>query len=207
MNPLFSVIITTYQRQDLILRAINSLKRNTHIDWEAIIIDDGSTDGTEGVLKSFVDGKKIRYICQDHTGTSGAKNRGIQESNGEYITFLDSDDEYTENHLMVRKSYINSTFPKFLYGGFKVIGDVWVPDIQDNTKKIKLSECIVGGTFVIHKTVFNSVGLFDDVQYGEDLLFFRKVELNGIHTSEIFEETYIYHRDTPNSITNKLRGQ
>ncbi|HAH58771.1 MAG TPA: glycosyl transferase, partial [Bacteroidales bacterium] len=95
----FSVVIPAYNRAHLITRALNSLIAQTESDWEAIVIDDGSTDDTYSGVKPFLHmGKRIKYRKIVHSGESSARNEGILLSNGRYITFLDSDDEYKPEH-------------------------------------------------------------------------------------------------------------
>ena len=85
-----SVIIPTYNRANLVTEAINSVLMQSCKDIEIIVIDDGSTDNTSKVLKTF--GDRIRYIKQKNMGAGAARNRGLKEANGKYIAFLDSDD-------------------------------------------------------------------------------------------------------------------
>ncbi|MEP6626957.1 MAG: glycosyltransferase family 2 protein, partial [Ginsengibacter sp.] len=92
--PFFSVIITTYNRAGLLIRALESLTSQEETDWEGIIVDDGSTDDTAiAVLPYLKPGSNFRYIRQQNTGYSDAKNTGIFSATGKYVTFLDSDDE------------------------------------------------------------------------------------------------------------------
>lgn len=97
-NPFFTVIIPTYNRAQLIRRPIESVLRQTFLSWELIIVDDGSTDDTEKVVRSFSD-SRIRYIFQKNQERSAARNTGIQNSAGRYICFIDSDDYYFPQHL------------------------------------------------------------------------------------------------------------
>lgn len=96
MEPLVSVVIPSYNRASMIERALNSLIRQTHRNWEALVVDDGSTDNTEELVKGFsVKDTRVKYFRQEKNGGACvARNRGIDESRGEFITFLDSDDEY-----------------------------------------------------------------------------------------------------------------
>lgn len=95
--PKVSVIIPTYNREKLIGRAIESVLAQTHPAYEIIVVDDGSTDGTKSALAPF--NGKIKYVHQANAGIAGARNRGIQESGGEYIAFLDSDDYWAPEKL------------------------------------------------------------------------------------------------------------
>ena len=102
---MFSVVIPAYNAEKNIKASINSVLSQTEKDFEIIVVDDGSGDGTKSVIEQCCD-KRIRYIYQDNTGVSAARNRGIQESLGEFVCFLDSDDEWKENHLAVLKALI-----------------------------------------------------------------------------------------------------
>ena len=87
--------------------AINSVLAQTFNDWELIVVDDGSTDNTADLVKSFTD-HRIRYHHQPNQGRSTARNNGIGLSQGEYICFLDSDDRYLPEHLEVLHKTISS---------------------------------------------------------------------------------------------------
>lgn len=93
----YSVIMPTYNRARFIVRAIESVLSQTCQDFEIIVVDDGSTDDTEAVLRPYVD--RIRYVRQSNQGSAAARNRGIRESHGQYIAFLDSDDWWYPDKL------------------------------------------------------------------------------------------------------------
>lgn len=95
----FSIITITYNRADLIGETIQSVLDQTYSDFEHIIIDDGSTDTTETVVKSYSD-SRIRYFKYEHLGNiSKLLNLGLQQAKGEVMAFLDSDDLWTTNKL------------------------------------------------------------------------------------------------------------
>jgi glycosyltransferase involved in cell wall biosynthesis len=82
-QPFFTVIITTYNRSALLPRALKSLVSQTEKDWEAIIVDDGSTDNTYSHIKDWLNtGSGIIYLRKDHGGVVSAKNHGIKVANG-----------------------------------------------------------------------------------------------------------------------------
>ena len=94
-----SVIIPTYNRVNLLNRAINSVLRQTFSDFEVIVVDDSSEDDTKAVVETLKD-PRIRYICHDENrGAAAARNTGIRVSRGEHIAFLDSDDEWLSKKL------------------------------------------------------------------------------------------------------------
>lgn len=91
-KPLVSVIIPTYNRSTYILEAITSSLGQTHNNCEIIIIDDGSTENTKAFISQYLSNPKIKYFFQKNSGVSSARNKGLKESTGKYIQFLDSDD-------------------------------------------------------------------------------------------------------------------
>jgi glycosyltransferase involved in cell wall biosynthesis len=93
-DPTVSVVLPTYNRSATIRRAIDSALAQTYRSLEIIVIDDGSTDDTERVLQRHGPPGSFRYTRQPHRNAAAARNRGIHESRGMYIAFLDSDDEW-----------------------------------------------------------------------------------------------------------------
>lgn len=204
--PFFSVIITTYNRADLLPRALDSLIHQAETDWEAIIIDDGSTDETANVVLPYLKpGNRIRYTRQENVGYSGAKNTGIFSARGTFITFLDSDDEYDPMHLASRKAILaDNKQVDFLHGGFRVIGSEFVPDRFDYSKMISLKDCVIAGTFFINRDVALLFKGFHDVPLGSDSDFFERLEKAGVSIMKTEIPTYIYHREAEHSITNSF---
>lgn len=100
--PKVSVVIPLYNKGEYIKRAINSVLSQTFDDYEIIIINDGSTDDGPEYVFSYSD-PRIRLINQDNSGPGAARNRGIYEANGKYVSFLDADDEWLPE--FIQKSY------------------------------------------------------------------------------------------------------
>ncbi len=92
-----SVIIPTFNREKYVTKAIESVLAQTYRASEVIVVDDGSTDQTERVLREYKE--KITYIHQKNSGVSAARNAGIQSARGEWLAFLDSDDEWMASYL------------------------------------------------------------------------------------------------------------
>lgn len=98
MNPKVSVIIPTYERAAKVQSTIESVLAQTYSDFEVIVVDDGSTDGTGQILEEIF-GDRIRYYAQTNQGVSVARNKGVEEARGEWIAFLDSDDRWEKEKL------------------------------------------------------------------------------------------------------------
>lgn len=204
--PDISVIICTYNRAHLLPRAVISLQRQTITNWEAIIIDDGSTDSTPSYTENLVAlDSRFRYFRQSNQGLTGARNAGLIKATAPWVTFLDSDDEYAPEHLETRLSFL-SRHPDtdLLHGGVQVVGGpAFVPDLHDPCKSIPLSDCFIGGTFVLRRTKAIEMGGFHRPDYGNDYnLAQRALQCAVVRT--IDAPTYIYHREEPDSMCNLM---
>lgn len=114
MQPLVSVIIPSYNRAHMLPRAIESLFKQTYENWEALIVDDASTDNTKEIIQDYINkDKRIRfYQLPKNGGACVARNVGIENAKGNYITFLDSDDEYFPRKIELQvKCFQTSTVP------------------------------------------------------------------------------------------------
>jgi glycosyltransferase involved in cell wall biosynthesis len=118
-SPLVSIIIPTYNRAEWLLKSIGSVISQNYSNWELIVWDDGSNDDTEEVVKSFHD-DRIHYFKHSNRGVSFARNHAIEKSCGDYIAFLDSDDQWVINKLsqqvniLERYPHIDCLFGNYL---------------------------------------------------------------------------------------------
>jgi glycosyltransferase involved in cell wall biosynthesis len=98
-SPAVSVILPTRNRATIVGEAIASVQAQTFRDWELLVVDDGSTDDTAEVLRSFRFDTRIRCLAQDFAGHAVARNRGLGEAHGELVAYLDSDNLWYPNFL------------------------------------------------------------------------------------------------------------
>ncbi|MEN8446626.1 MAG: glycosyltransferase family A protein, partial [Cyanobacteria bacterium J06555_13] len=105
--PAISVIIPTYNAEDIVLETINSVLDQTFTDFELIIIDDGSKDRTVE-LAEMIDDPRIKVFAYENAGVCTARNRGIQHASGEFISFLDHDDLWTADKLELQLSALQN---------------------------------------------------------------------------------------------------
>lgn len=103
--PSVSIILPTFNRVDVIGRAVSSVLKQSFEDWELIVVDDGSTDGTRARLEG-VD-SRIRFIEQSNQGVYVARNTGLKAARGRFITFLDSDDEWLPHFLALTTAFLH----------------------------------------------------------------------------------------------------
>ena len=168
--PKISVIIPTHNRAWSIRRAIESVLSQSFEDFELLIVDDGSTDQTQDILKTFKDFRIQVIKLKKGQGVSKARNEGIAQAQGEWLAFLDSDDEWLPHKLKAQWDYV-SLRPKI-----KVVHgeEVWIRrGVRVNPKKKHtkpkgwifqrcLPLCAISpSTVMIHRTVLQKVGAFD----------------------------------------------
>jgi len=177
-HPTVSVVIPTYNRAHLIGKAIQSVFNQSYQDFEIIIIDDGSTDNTEEIIKGYKD-KRINYIKHERNqGISAARNIGIKKARGEYIAFLDSDDEWLPEKLDKQIKVFQNEPPEVgvvCSWSFKInekgnyIGKVCLPKKEGYMYKDLLSSNNLSvPTLLIRKECFEKVGLFDNLLNGQE---------------------------------------
>ena len=140
-TPLISIIIPTYNRANLLPKAIQSILEQTYQNWELIIIDNYSDDGTKEVVDSFRD-PRISMILIPRTGSVAAsRNMGVHHSNGEWISFLDSDDWWFPTKLASVCEVIQSN-PDLIYHDLQIVSGPNDEKSSQKTKSRKLKDPI-----------------------------------------------------------------
>lgn len=205
-----SVIISLFNRKKFIKRAIDSVLAQSYKNFEIIIVDDGSTDKPEKIIFPLLQKKsRIKYIKHSNRGPALTLNEGMRLSSGDFITFLDSDDEYKKDHLKERIKYLAKN-PKIdlTYSNAVIIGkekDMYVPDARNKKKLIHLNDCIIGGTFFGKRKVFEELKGFRDI-YAYDFDFHKRA-LKKFRIAKLDIPTYIYYRNTPDSLLTTLKNK
>jgi glycosyltransferase involved in cell wall biosynthesis len=127
-------------------------------------------------------------------------NAGILAAAGKYITFIGSDDEYKPDHLELRMKLLSGNPGiDLIHGGIEIVGSPFVKDKNDLSRLIPISECIVGCTFIGKKEVFNELEGFRNLKYSDDSDFYERAS-GKYKIMKVDYPTYIYYRDTPDSI-------
>ncbi len=168
-QPTVTVIIPTYNRMGLLSRALTSVARQTRPPDEVVLVDDGSTDDTEGLIRRQF--PHVRYLQQENRGVAAARNRGIREAKGEWLAFLDSDDEWLPHKLERQLDAVREE-PEF---SLCHTNEIWirrgkrVNPLKKHAKsggyifKKCLPLCVISPSSVlIHRSLFEQVGLFDE---------------------------------------------
>ncbi len=208
-QPKISVLMAVYNTDfSYIKRAIDSVLNQDFQDFELIIIDDGSKENNRELLLAYVEENedKIIYIRHSNRGQSESINRGVLISVGEYITILDSDDEYKSNHLSACLTAIDN-HDLICSNSSTVVDDVkdyYVPDKNDLTKLIHLDNSVLFGTLFGRKKVFSNINF--KTGFAADADFYEKAKLN-FRVKKADLRTYIYYRNIPTSICSLMKNQ
>ncbi|MHC5353696.1 glycosyltransferase family 2 protein [Myroides sp. LJL115] len=175
---MFSVVIPLYNKELSIFNTIESVRNQTFQDFEIIIVNDGSTDGSLKVVEAIKD-SRIRIINKENGGVSSARNVGIHNAKCEWIAFLDGDDLWESNHLeeivkmMADFPNENIYATSFSFSDGRKIKEL--PQIEDcfvidNYLDYKGFYLVWSSVVVIHKECFSKVGYFNEmVSLGEDV--------------------------------------
>lgn len=210
--PKISVIIPAYNVEKYIEKTLKSLIDQTFKDFEAIIINDGSTDNTERIIKEVLQDTKFQWklINQENQGVSAARNRGIMESKGEYISFLDADDYYHPTFLekMYNKakeknyevvfcniSRVNENGKTILeikqkkeYFGIELTGEEALKQILNGHLYIWVSNYICKKKLLSEHNILYTKGC----THGEDQEFWMKVFFHAMLVNSV-TETLVYY--------------
>jgi len=197
--PFISVIVPVYNRRSLLPRALRSLEAQTFRDFEVLIVDDGSEDGLEQDIARWISQHRWwRYLKHANRGVAWSRNAGIRAAFGEYVTFLDSDDEYLPDHLELRVKFMQQ-HPEVdvIHGGVELVGPEerhWVEDAYHPGRKIHISACCVGATLFGKRSVFLKAGGFPLVSYSSESRLLERLERHFVVRRVDFP-TYRYHTE------------
>jgi glycosyltransferase involved in cell wall biosynthesis len=162
-----TVIIPTHNRRDTLARALDSVLAQTMQPTEVIVVDDGSSDDTRRLVAGY---PRVRYLYQENAGVSSARNLGIEAARGEWLAFLDSDDEWQPDKLRHQQALlVNNPSLKICH-----TEEIWIRNgrrVNAMKKHAKsggyifdrcLPLCVISpSSVIIHKSVFQTVGTFD----------------------------------------------
>ncbi len=197
-NIKFSVIIPVYNREKHIAQAIRSVLAQQYENFELLIVDDGSTDKTAAVVKAFTD-PRVKYLFQKNRERAAARNTGIKNSTGDYITFLDSDDEFLPDHLGTVNKFIaaNLSYEVFCTS-FKIVSD---KKITENIMPADIRGKLIGENFL------SCNGVFLTAAVAKNFLFNEERSMSGLEDWELWLRIAAVHKMAGNKkITTQMNN-
>jgi glycosyltransferase involved in cell wall biosynthesis len=191
LDPLFSVIIPTYNREEFIKFAIQSVIDQTFKSWELIIIDDGSTDNTKDIVQEYLSDSRIKYVYQENQERSASRNNGVNIAHGKWICFLDSDDQFLSTHLQVFSENIKEHKHIHFFYNLKV-GETYYKK-EDKYNQV-FTSVIHSQQVCIQKELLIENKYNTDLYIGEDLeLWMRILEHTDIICTDVQSVKIIDH--------------
>ena len=216
-EPFFSVVIPVHNRANTIAPTLASVQAQTDGDWECIVVDDGSADGTEleAVIASLGD-SRIRCIRQPNGGGGAARNTGIRAARGRYVAFLDSDDFFVPGKLAACREYLRAHPGQAIYSQVyadRGVGRMWArPD-----RAIRPDEDVGEYLFVANQLIQTSsivlpreaalATLFDPaLRKGQDLDFCLRLQRDGVRFVMLPEPLAIWTDYADAGRTSHIQG-
>lgn len=200
--PTISIVMPTYNNLDYLPKAIDSILNQSCTDFELIIVNDGSTDGTKEYLEALPKTNKIRVFHKENGGTGSALNLGFEHANGIWWTWVSSDNIYDTNYLyQLAQAFHSNANIDFVYSDFRFIdeNDNFMRNIirPPYVKGMLLGGCCVGICFMYKKELALKAGKYDEELNTQDYdMWLRMEELGSMmHVPQILG-SYREHKTT-----------
>lgn len=215
-KPLVSIIVPAYNAERWIARAIASVLSQTYGNVEAIVVDDGSADGTADVCRNY--GSRIRYFHQGNAGVSAARNTGIASARGEVIGFLDADDELLPRMVEVLMEVLHAFPEAGAASGAHILdcaeGNIRKPAkgkvlpgsqeggiVGDFFKTFTTHHLVLTGSVLVRRKVLSDVGGFrPELSLGEDFELWSRIA-GRYPWAFADKEVMVYHHSVDSSVT------
>jgi glycosyltransferase involved in cell wall biosynthesis len=167
--PKIAVIIPAYNQSQYLSQAIQSVLEQTFSDWEAVIVDDGSTDETRNVTLSYQD-PRLHYVYQENRGLSAARNTGIRHSTAPHLSFLDSDDMFLPEKLTLLLATLEQSPDLGLVAGQAVpvdeygsrVGKIMDTPLPEQVERLLLGNPLHVGSVLVRRSWQEQAGFFDE---------------------------------------------
>jgi len=227
---LISIVIPIYNAEKYLEQCLNSIKNQTYKNFEVIMVNDGSKDESETICKRFSeDDSRFRYFTKSNEGVSSARNLGLDNVKGDFITFIDSDDWIAEKHLELLINSIKKTNSDIVVSCYKEFDnniDTYYTIVYTKQEKnllnfekmnrddfltifpklMSINVCFNNAVAkLFRKELVNNLRFDTSIKYGEDLDFYFSLYLNVESVSYVDELTYVYriHGDSTTSNFNQ----
>ena len=220
-SPAISLIVPIYNVADFLSRTLESVKRQTFTDFEALCINDGSKDTSADIVKSFADtDERFKLINQDNAGLSGARNTGLKNARGEYIMFLDGDDYMHKQCMEIAYNTIKKTDTDIcVFGYSRVLPQENMTDvIYDKENALKYIEnpalyllkefpedIVLAWNKIYKREVVKNIRFDSRFKINEDVLFNYYAFKNAKKTIYIDSCFYIYHVEETSACKNTAK--
>lgn len=218
VSPTVSIVICAYNAAPFIADTLRSVIAQTFQDFEAIIVNDGSTDNTEAVIAPFLsEAQQLIYLKQENKGPAAARNTALRNARGRYIAILDSDDVWMPTYLETMVSLMQSNpsvdlyYPNAVFFGGTHLDGLIYQEFRPSSEPVTIEkflkrECHVFISCLFKREILNAVGLFDEALRGsEDFDLWLRMLQHGYRFA-FTREILVRYRAQPNSLSAGSAG-
>ena len=212
---MISIIVPVYNAEHFIDETIESVLRQSCTDFELLLVDDCSTDGSAAKILEYADrDKRVKLISQPaNKGAAAARNRGVSEALGRYIAFLDSDDLWTEDKLQKSFDHMQKKNAGFVFTGYEFVDEEGAP----TGARVHVPECLDFKHALLNTNIFTSTVLIDTEKISKSLCMMPDMEsedtatwwtiLKAGHKAYGLNECLVKYRRTSGTLSaNKLKA-
>ena len=222
MLPLVSVIIPTYKRSEFLTRAINSVLKQTYKNLEVIVVDDNNKNDeysklTQTLLETYINRNEIKIIQHDENrGISAARNTGIKIAKGQYITFLDDDDEFFPEKIELQVNIFKKSKENvgLVYGAYEEINvssgkkRIILPKYKNNVYNVLgINHIGTPSTIMLSNLAIKKVGEFDiNLNHKEDIDYYFRLSkyFEVLYTEKVVTRYYFHSRSASKNDNDRL---
>lgn len=217
----YSIIIPVYNAEGTLRRCLDSLEKQTFSDYELLLINDGSTDGSDAICREYGGTYScVRYFAKENGGVSSARNLGLEQAEGEYILFVDSDDYVSEDYFAAIDQALTQSHPDLLLFGYRNFGGLsteWDTGEFYEDAETGVAERVASA---VRQYLFSSlwskafkrqiiergnIRFADDLAIGEDLAFIFSYAMHIRSIASISDKLYNVDVSDGNSLSRKAR--
>lgn len=215
MNTMVSIVVPVYHAEKFIEQTMDSVRAQTYTDWELLLVVDGKEDPTIEVIETYIEKhqeKRIRLLVQeDNAGAALARNRGVRESRGRYIAYLDADDLWRPRKLEAELRYMEEKSAAFAFTGYEFADE----DGVGTGKIVRVPERLTYKEALKNTTIFTTTVMFDTEKISkkelempdmrsEDTALWWRVLRSGYDAYGLDENLVYYRRPSKSLSSNKL---
>lgn len=212
-EDLISIVVPVYNAEKYIVEAIQTVKEQTYQNWEMILVDDGSTDQSRELIKQNLCDHMTLIALKKHAGTAVARNEGIKQAKGRYLSFLDADDLWDKEKQKKQLDFMKKNGYAFTYTAFQYIDEnhktrskkIAVPEKLEYKEALKDTRILSIAVLLDLKQIPKETCMMINVMH-EDVATWWKIMKRG-YPAYGLNEVLVYYRRYPNSKTfSKLKS-
>lgn len=213
MQDKVSVIIPVYNAQNYIEQTINSVLAQDYENWELLLVENGSSDDSVNLIRQYEDPRIRLIIMPGNVGAANARNEGMKQAGGRYVSYLDADDLWQKNKLSRQIDFMKEKDAAFSFTGYE-FGD---ENAEGTGKVVRVPETLVYRQALSNTTIFTSTVMFDTHKISKDRLYMPNVKSEdsalwfrilreGITAYGLDENLVIYRRPGKSLSSNKVEA-